>query len=161
MFCQRILWGSRWDCDRASQWNLRTKDRVRSGLTCKMALSHIWSNSSHIISTHHKLLFLIILMTPPPPNMMMICHTPSTGSDDMWAGFGLVYHLHRHRHSHSLGIHQLWKDDFHWNWTGSDTHCNALGQSQGHMLVIATYVSSSTHSTKMLALNGLLISLFF
>ena len=160
MFCQRILWGSRWGYDRASQWNLSTKDRVRSGLTCKMALWHIWLNSSHIISTHHKLLFLIVLMTPPPPNMMMICHTPSTGSDDMWtarAGYGLVYHLHRRRHSHSLGSHQLWKDDFHWNWIGSDTHCNALGQSQGHMLVIATHVSSS----KMLALNGLLISLFF
>ena len=53
MFCQRILWGSRWGYDRASQWNLSTKDRVRSGLTCKMALSHISLNSSHIISTYH------------------------------------------------------------------------------------------------------------
>ena len=43
MFCQRSLWSSRSDYDKASQWNLNTKSRVRSSSTCNASSTFGWS----------------------------------------------------------------------------------------------------------------------
>ena len=44
MFCQRSLWSSRSDYDKASQWNLNTKSWVRSSSTCNASSTFGWSS---------------------------------------------------------------------------------------------------------------------